>query len=710
MNSTPDKLSPSKWRYWLIPILMLVCLYFMAVLGFSDTPLFVKTVAETAQGQNPTVSYSASWSLIALIVLSFFFFGLFFVLLRQWAHYYLNRKMILSYLFFAIIPLVTTTLILFSILRSLYGITNTLAFEKVIDQQASEMENLVESIQKSIQQGDRTNSGADRTLDVIEKAILDLRGRRNSLEGLDLDVYLQTTKIPGQDRLILDYFHSKETPTNYRRENTEAYEAIVPTWIRDRQWTGIISLEDDLSIRHCSFLEMESLTLVFHASIPIDKNFLAKVKGVQAVNVELINESGTRYLATDVADDNFILRLLLRPFATTWDTTALDWVSGLYETYGTITFEMPTEIGSILDQTGHMPFFHTEQKKSSLHFILVIALLVILCELVAFVFGGYLVSYITRSLNTIARGHENIAQGQLNYRLPYLGKDQLGAMGRSFNAMVSNIESLMTQVAEKEKYHEELRIARDIQRGLLPNVEKLDWCSNVAANCIPAHDVGGDYFEILQTAAGELGIFIADVSGKGTSAAFYMAELKGVLIALRHLWSTPRELMLDMNEILQPALSSNVFISAAYLLLDPVLKTGILALAGHCPAFHIKPDGTVTELMPPGIAIGIARNEIFGRIIETESFHMGDDDKVVMYTDGLDEMTYHKELYGVGRLKAVLSKNAAMDVHGLRDAILTDVLNFLAGETQDDDLTLVVSGLPLIATRRELVASRSVSG
>jgi len=101
---------------------------------------------------------------------------------------------------------------------------------------------------------------------------------------------------------------------------------------------------------------MESLTLVFHASIPIDKNFLAKVKGVQAVNVELINESGTRYLATDVADDNFILRLLLRPFATTWDTTALDWVSGLYETYGTITFEMPTEIGSILDQTGHMPF------------------------------------------------------------------------------------------------------------------------------------------------------------------------------------------------------------------------------------------------------------------------------------------------------------------------------------------------------------------
>jgi len=165
-----------------------------------------------------------------------------------------------------------------------------------------------------------------------------------------------------------------------------------------------------------------------------------------------------------------------------------------------------------------------------------------------------------------------------------------------------------------------------------------------------------------------------------------------------------------MNEILQPALSSNVFISAAYLLLDPVLKTGILARAGHCPAFHIKPDGTVTELMPPGIAIGIARNEIFGRIIETESFHMGDDDKVVMYTDGLDEMTYHKELYGVGRLKAVLSKNAAMDVHGLRDAILTDVLNFLAGETQDDDLTLVVSGLPLIATRRELVASRSLSG
>ena len=132
--------------------------------------------------------------------------------------------------------------------------------------------------------------------------------------------------------------------------------------------------------------------------------------------------------------------------------------------------------------------------------------------------------------------------------------------------------------------------------------------------------------------------------------------------------------------------------SAAYLLIDAEHGEAKLARAGHCPAFLVRENGEVHEVLPPGMAIGIAKNPIFGRILKIETFPMGPEDKVVLYTDGLDEMTFENQLYGLDRLKDVLHRNASQNVFQIKDAVLEDVQQFMGSAEQHDDLTLVVAG------------------
>lgn len=699
MVSFMHRFLPLKWYAWTGPVLLVVCLYFMVRLGFSESPLFVKSENLFGQGEVPIVHYRPSFRLWGLIAVFAVFLVLFFHSIRQWARYYLNRKLILSYLFFSIVPMVTIILIGLAGVRAWFGISNTLNIERILGLYGAELETFTQTIQTGFKNQD--DPVFRERLDAVIRATKEseiISGLHILTENVRVEAYWLSEKKAGEPRSLVPFYFQESSEARTESvyyEDSETYERLLPAWLRHDQWTDIINKDGNLFLQHFNASEYEENQIIMMASIPIAKTFLNQIREFQPVRITLANKEGTRYIKTDSMPGKWYLKLLLKTLSGKWDVQALNWYSGYYEEYGRMTFELePAAISATINQASKLHLFHDEQKKFSFRFIFWIAFLLVIAQFVAVFFGFYLIRYITRSLNVIAYGYEKIKAGRLNYRLPYIGKDQLGSMGRSFNGMVSSIESLMNQVMEKEKYQEELRIARDIQMSLLPNMNAMDSCDNIAASCIPAQEVGGDYYEILKTATGDTGIFIADVSGKGTSAAFYMAELKGVLLALKHLWDQPRELMMSMNEILQPALSSNVFISAAYLLLQPEQGAGKMVRAGHCPAFHLKKDGTVKDLMPPGIAIGIVKAPVFAKIMEVAEFPMNPQDKVILYTDGLDEMTFHQEMYGTQRLKELLRQNSSLSVSELRDQILEDVLNFLSSESQNDDLTLVIAGLP----------------
>ncbi len=696
-----------RWKTWVGPALLLVCLYLMARLGFSESPLFVKSEDLFGQGEVPVVHYKPSPRLWGLIGVFLVFLVLCFYTIRQWARYFLNRKLILSYLFFSIVPMVTIILIGLAGVRAWFGISNTLNIERTLELYGAELETFTQNIHTGFRNETDLGKNYYGRLEAVIRATEEseiISGLHIPAENIRVNAIWLSEKKAGVQRYMVPFYYQdggEALTESIYLEDSEMYERLLPAWLSRNQWTDIINRDGNLFLQHFSAADFENgEVIILMTSIPVAKAFLNEIREFQPVRITLANKEGNRYIKTDSMSGKWYLRLLLKPLSGKWDVQALNWYSGYYEEYGRMTFELePAAISDTINQASKLHLFHDEQKKFSFRFIFWIAFLLVIAQFIAVFFGFYLIRYITRSLNVIAYGYEKIKAGRLNYRLPFIGKDQLGSMGRSFNGMVSSIESLMTQVTEKEKYQEELRIARDIQMSLLPNMNELESRDNIAASCIPAQEVGGDYYEILKTEQGETGIFIADVSGKGTSAAFYMAELKGVLLALKHLWGRPRDLMMSMNEILQPALSSNVFISAAYLLLRPGPGRGMMVRAGHCPAFHLKKDGSVQDLMPPGIAIGIVKPLVFAKIMEVAEFDMEPEDRVVLYTDGLDEMTFHQEMYGTRRLKELLRQHPGLPVGELRDLILEDVLNFLSSESQNDDLTLVIAALPTPAPR-----------
>lgn len=696
MNFLPEIFKNQAWKGFVSPVLMVLFGYLTLVTLMSPEPLYELIYAtQKTQGQAPEVAYRALPRLFLSVASGLLFNIFFFLSLRQWARYYLNRKLFLSYLVFAIIPIITTTMIFSEMVRTGFGLYSVKSVEKTLDQFARELEECVTRIHNELQLSFESQMTEDEIAQFVNEVRKKELPRFSGIDECFIDVYYLTPKFPGAPRQMASIYRESETEQTdtFVSEDSRPFERIYPTWMR-RRFTDIISRDGSLYLCHISMVDLgDNGSYLVVASMPTNIGFLNKLREAENARISLVSEDGT--ISSDRSEGKWYLRLLLRIFSSTWDIQVLDWQTGYYDHYGKMRFDIePSLLSEITGRGGALNIFHSEEKEHVLKIIIGVALFLLLGEFIAIIYGISLVSYITRSLNIIATGHERIGQSQLNYRLPYLGKDQIGSMGRSFNSMVDNIQSLVQQVLEQQRFKEELRIARDIQMSLLTDVAALKWVDGIAATCIPAREVGGDYYEILNVESGEVGIFIADVSGKGTSAAFYMAELKGVLLALTHLWNDPHALMLKMNEILFRALKSNVFISGAYLLIDPATGRGRLARAGHCPAYHVKSDGTVHELAPPGMAIGIAKNQVFGRIIKVADLEMEADDKIILYTDGLDEMTFHNEMYGIDRLKEVLSNNAALDAYSLKDQILEDVLNFLSSGEQNDDLTLVVSGLP----------------
>jgi serine phosphatase RsbU (regulator of sigma subunit) len=222
---------------------------------------------------------------------------------------------------------------------------------------------------------------------------------------------------------------------------------------------------------------------------------------------------------------------------------------------------------------------------------------------------------------------------------------------------------------------------------LLPDLEALHLPS-VRATILPAREVAGDYYDLFPLPDGSLAFLIADVSGKGTSAAFYAAETKGVLSALDKQALDPREVASRLNAIWCEGHGKNLFLTLVYGTFHP--RTGRFAFvrAGHPPAFLRRADGTVERLQPRGLGVGLSAAR-FREALELAQGTLEPGDRLVFYTDGLSEALDPADaLYGETRLAELLARPA----EDLQAAILLDVTAFTQGRPLADDLTLLILG------------------
>lgn len=250
---------------------------------------------------------------------------------------------------------------------------------------------------------------------------------------------------------------------------------------------------------------------------------------------------------------------------------------------------------------------------------------------------------------------------------------------------------LFEEQVEKERLTRELDIAREVQSKLLPQTLPQMRGLTVAASSISAHEVGGDYYDFLQLDENRLAFIIGDVSGKGTSAAFYMAELQGIFRSVSRLTPTPADFLEQANLALASALERHVFISVIYGIIDVENEELLIARGGHCPAAMINLEGTARFIRTQGLGLGLDRSGFFRQSLVEEHMRLQPGDVFVLYTDGVVESRNSAgDEYGYDRLLAALTEYRHEDAPELHRSLLGDLDGFLDETEYDDDLTLVV--------------------
>jgi serine phosphatase RsbU (regulator of sigma subunit) len=328
-----------------------------------------------------------------------------------------------------------------------------------------------------------------------------------------------------------------------------------------------------------------------------------------------------------------------------------------------------------------------------------VAVLFLLIQGVALLMGLVLARSITSSIHELFMGTERVQQGDFTHRIQVTTNDQLGELAHSFNQMTGSIEGLLQTAAEKKRLDEELRIARQIQMSLLPRGPLDVPGLGITALCVPAREVGGDYYDFFHLPNDRLGVLIADVAGKGTSAALYMAELKGLVLALSQTESSPRQLLINVNRIISDNLDSRSFITMTYAVIDRREGFMTYCRAGHTPLVYMpapgpENNGRAQVLTPDGMVVGLRIPGAAGKFehhLEEVRLDLSVGDVIVLYTDGITEaMNANSDLFGEARLSRIVEEHGHLASGELRERILREIEAFVGAADQHDDMTMIL--------------------
>jgi serine phosphatase RsbU (regulator of sigma subunit) len=249
---------------------------------------------------------------------------------------------------------------------------------------------------------------------------------------------------------------------------------------------------------------------------------------------------------------------------------------------------------------------------------------------------------------------------------------------------------LISKSIERERLHQEMMVAQRMQKRLLPQSLPNLSSAEFAAVSESSLEVGGDYYDVITLPDERIGIVVGDVSGKGVSAAFYMAEVKGIVMSLSKICKTPRELLSRANDALMETLEKNMFISAIYGVLDVQKATLTLARAGHCPMIYIS-HNSVELIRSTGMGLGLTNSMQFEQTTEERTINLQRGDICVFYTDGITESrNVEMEEYGYERLMQIANKCTDCSVDEIKERILSSVRTFIGQGTYNDDVTLIV--------------------
>jgi sigma-B regulation protein RsbU (phosphoserine phosphatase) len=349
-----------------------------------------------------------------------------------------------------------------------------------------------------------------------------------------------------------------------------------------------------------------------------------------------------------------------------------------------------------------------------------LAMIFLMIASVAVISAAFLTRTITGAVHQLYIGTKRVEAGDLNHIIPAAGNDQLSELALSFNQMTQSVRELLRVSAEKQKLDQEMKIAAEVQSRLFPRTapkaETLDISPGI---CIPARAVSGDYYDFLDIAPGVIGLVIADVCGKGMSAALLMsnlqASLRGQAQAYRDVYQHSRrfaavaeqsaaaadellparhrigQIVERVNRQIENSTADSRYVTMFYAEIDAESSILRYTNAGHNAPLLLRYNPGSAPLIERLDCGGTVLGLFSGITYEEAELKLHSGDLLVACTDGVIEAHNPQgEEFGEERLAELLISFSHLPAIEIERLILQAVRDWTSGADQEDDLTLMV--------------------
>ena len=322
-----------------------------------------------------------------------------------------------------------------------------------------------------------------------------------------------------------------------------------------------------------------------------------------------------------------------------------------------------------------------------------IGVVFLLIEIAALITGVVMTRRITKAVSDLYEATQYVKAGDWTHRVRIERRDQLGVLGESFNDMTGSISGLLEESKKRQRLENEISIASEVQNQLFPQKMPSVEGVHLEAICKAARTVSGDYYDFIQLSPTHLAIALADISGKGISAALLMASLQAALrsqlLAAGSETMSTAELVGRLNMHMVRNTADDRFATFFIAVYDSATRTLRYTNAGHLPGFLIS-NGSSKHLDKGGMVLGVVEDYVY----EEGTVSVPPNALLVEYSDGLVEPeNVYGEEFGIRRLQ-----EAALRVQSSAPVVVGQSLMMAAEEwagtpEQADDMTVVVARL-----------------
>jgi phosphoserine phosphatase RsbU/P len=350
--------------------------------------------------------------------------------------------------------------------------------------------------------------------------------------------------------------------------------------------------------------------------------------------------------------------------------------------------------------------------------LIVLAIVFAVIELIALIVGVGLTRTMTRSVAELYGATQRINRGELKHRIKVTAQDQLAALESSFNSMSESLEKLIAEQKEKQRLENELAIAQEVQAQLFPQATSDLESLEVHGVCRPARTVSGDYYDFLPYGADRLGIAVGDISGKGISAALLMATIHSAVRAYEigrmpamtahlvtaggnrgiptHVFEarsasedefSPSQVLSLLNRQLYRSTPAEKYATLFLGVYDGRSRGFTYSNAGHLPPVILGHDGSLRRLDTPGLVVGLFDDQGY----EERTIDLRPGDIFLAFSDGVTEPENEFGEFGEERLIEIVRDHRHLPLARISELITSAVSDWIGVNEQPDDVTVVLA-------------------